>query len=241
MQTQDNSHMITHNFLLDALPESVKNQLAPHLFLEKLPLGKSIYESGSNLDHVLFPTTAIISLLYVLDNGDTAEVAVVGNEGVVGITLFLGGATMPNRAIVQSAGEALRLSGKILQTEFNRGGNLHNLLLKFTLSMMNQMAQTAICNRHHTIDQQLCRWLLLSLDRLPTNELVMTQELIADMLGVRREGVTQAAGKLQAAGLIRYHRGHITVLNRPGLEARVCECYDVVRSEFDRLINPKKY
>jgi CRP-like cAMP-binding protein len=233
--------MITHNFLLDALPESVKNQLAPHLFLEKLPLGKSIYESGSNLDHVLFPTTAIISLLYVLDNGDTAEVAVVGNEGVVGITLFLGGATMPNRAIVQSAGEALRLSGKILQTEFNRGGNLHNLLLKFTLSMMNQMAQTAICNRHHTIDQQLCRWLLLSLDRLPTNELVMTQELIADMLGVRREGVTQAAGKLQAAGLIRYHRGHITVLNRPGLEARVCECYDVVRSEFDRLINPKKY
>jgi CRP-like cAMP-binding protein len=233
--------MITHNFLLDALPESVKNQLAPHLFLEKLPLGKSIYESGSGLDHVLFPTTAIISLLYVLDNGDTAEVAVVGNEGVVGITLFLGGATMPNRAIVQSAGEALRLSGEILQTEFNRGGNLHNLLLKFTLSMMNQMAQTAICNRHHTIDQQLCRWLLLSLDRLPTNELVMTQELIADMLGVRREGVTQAAGKLQAAGLIRYHRGHITVLNRPGLEARVCECYDVVRSEFDRLINPKKY
>jgi CRP-like cAMP-binding protein len=241
MQTQENSHMITHNFLLDALHESVKNQLAPHLFLEKLPLGKSIYESGSSLDHVLFPTTAIISLLYVLDNGDTAEVAVVGNEGVVGITLFLGGATMPNRAIVQSAGEALRLSGKILQTEFNRGGNLHNLLLKFTLSMMNQMAQTAICNRHHTIDQQLCRWLLLSLDRLPTNELVMTQELIADMLGVRREGVTQAAGKLQAAGLIRYHRGHITVLNRPGLEARVCECYDVVRSEFDRLINPKKY
>jgi CRP-like cAMP-binding protein len=196
----------------------------------------AIYESGSQMDYVLFPTTAIISLLYVLENGASAEIAVVGNEGVVGIALFLGGATMPNRAIVQSAGDAYQLPGVLLQKEFNRGGELQHLLLKYTLAMLTQMAQTAVCNRHHTIDQQLCRWLLLSLDRLPSNELVMTQELIADMLGVRREGVTEAAGKLQGAGLIRYHRGRITVLDRSGLEARVCECYEVVRNEFHRLL-----
>ena len=224
------------NYLLEALPGDVKSRLAPHLIPLSVPLGMSICESGLQMDHVLFPTTAIISLLYVLENGSTAEVAVVGNEGIVGIAMFLGGATMPNRAIVQSAGEVYQMSGSLLQEEFNRGGELHHLLLKYTLAMVNQMAQTAVCNRHHTIDQQLCRWLLLSLDRLSTNELVMTQELIADMLGVRREGVTEAAGKLQAAGLIRYHRGRITALDRPGLEARVCECYEVVRNEFQRLL-----
>ena len=224
------------NHLLSALPEPDYVHLLPHLEPAALPLGKALYESGDRLSHVYFPTTAIVSLLYVLENGASAEIAVVGNEGTVGIALFMGGETMPNRAVVQSAGEAFRLKGQILKVEFNRGGALQHLLLRYTLAMLTQMAQTAVCNRHHSVDQQLCRWLLLSLDRLPSNELGMTQELIANMLGVRREGVTEAAGKLQSAGLIRYGRGRITVLDRPGLERRVCECYNVVRKEFSRLL-----
>jgi len=204
--------------------------------LVTLPLGRALYESGDKLRHVFFPTTAIVSLLYVMENGASAEIAVIGNEGIVGIALFMGGETMPNRAVVQSKGQAYRLPGELLKREFNRGGPLQHLLLRYTLAMLTQMAQTAVCNRHHTVDQQLCRWLLLSLDRLSTNELTMTQELIANMLGVRREGVTEAAGKLQAAGLIQYNRGRITVVDRRGLEARVCECYDVVRKEFKRLL-----
>ena len=201
-----------------------------------LPLGKALYESGDKLNHVYFPTTAIVSLLYVMENGASAEIAVVGNEGIVGIALFMGGETMPNRAVVQSAGKALRVRGQVLQQEFNRGGPLQHLLLRYTQALLTQMAQTAVCNRHHTVDQQLCRWLLLSLDRLQANELTMTQELIANMLGVRREGVTEAAGKLQSANLIHYSRGRITVIDRPGLEARVCECYGVVQREFKRLL-----
>jgi CRP-like cAMP-binding protein len=204
--------------------------------LVPMPLGEALYESGDRLNHVHFPTTAIVSLLYVMENGASAEIAVVGNDGIVGIALFMGGETMPNRAVVQSAGHAYRLKGALLKQEFNRGGALQHLLLRYTLAMLTQMAQTAVCNRHHSVDQQLCRWLLLSLDRLPANDLSMTQELIANMLGVRREGVTEAAGKLQIAGLIHYSRGRITVLDRPGLEARVCECYDVVRQEFSRLL-----
>jgi CRP-like cAMP-binding protein len=222
--------------LLSVLPEGESNRLFPHLELVTLPLGKALYESGDQLNHVYFPTTAIVSLLYELENGSSAEIAVVGHEGIVGIALFMGGDTMPNRAVVQSAGEAYRLKGVLLKAEFNRAGALQHLLLRYTLAMLTQMAQTAVCNRHHTVDQQLCRWLLLSLDRLPSNELSMTQELIANMLGVRREGVTEAAGKLQSAGLISYNRGHITVLNRAGLEKRVCECYEVVRKEFLRLL-----
>jgi CRP-like cAMP-binding protein len=201
-----------------------------------LPLGDALYESGDRLNHVYFPTTAIVSLLSVMENGASAEIAVVGNEGIVGIALFMGGETMPSRAVVQSMGEAYRLNGKVLKQEFNRAGALQHLLLRYTLAMLTQMAQTAVCNRHHSVDQQLCRWLLLSMDRLPANELRMTQELIANMLGVRREGVTEAAGKLQSAGLIHYSRGRITVLDRPGLEARVCECYNVVQQEFRRLL-----
>lgn len=224
------------NHLLSALPEDVSDRLFPHLEPISLPLGKTLYESGGRLDHVYFPTTAIVSLLYVMENGASAEIAVVGNEGVVGIALFLGGETMPNRAVVQSAGHGYRLKGQDLKLEFDRSGALQHLLLRYTLALLSQMAQTAVCNRHHSVDQQLCRWLLLSLDRLPSNELCMTQELIANMLGVRREGVTEAAGKLQSAGLIHYSRGRIEVLDRPGLEARVCECYEVVRKEFMRLL-----
>jgi CRP-like cAMP-binding protein len=222
--------------LLSVLPEGESNRLFPHLELVTLPLGKALYESGDQLNHVYFPTTAIVSLLYELENGSSAEIAVVGHEGIVGIALFMGGDTMPNRAVVQSAGQAYRLKGVLLKEEFNRAGALQHLLLRYTLAMLTQMAQTAVCNRHHSVDQQLCRWLLLSLDRLPSNELSMTQELIANMLGVRREGVTEAAGKLQSAGLISYNRGHITVLDRAGLEKRVCECYEVVRKEFLRLL-----
>ncbi|NEV65399.1 Crp/Fnr family transcriptional regulator, partial [Thiorhodococcus minor] len=212
-----------------------------HLELVRLPLGMALYESGEGLSHVYFPTDAIVSLLYVMEDGASAEIAVVGNEGIVGIALFMGGETVPNRAVVQSAGYAYRLKGQVLKREFarfggRRHGTLQPLLLRYTMALLTQMAQTAVCNRHHTIDQQLCRWLLLSLDRLPSNELQMTQELIANMLGVRREGVTEAARRLQRAGLIRYSRGHITVLDRPGLEARVCECYEVVRREFLRLL-----
>ncbi|MCF7991536.1 MAG: Crp/Fnr family transcriptional regulator [Thiohalocapsa sp.] len=224
------------NHLLDTLPEAEYEQLRPHLEPVPLPLGMALYESGQGLSHVYFPTTAIVSLLYVMENGASAEIAVVGNDGIVGIALFMGGETMPNRAVVQSAGHAYRLRGPVLQREFARHGTLHPLLLRYTMALLTQMAQTAVCNRHHSIDQQLCRWLLLSLDRLPSTELHMTQELIANMLGVRREGVTEAAGRLQSAGLIRYSRGHITVLDRPGLEARVCECYEVVRREFERLL-----
>jgi len=224
------------NHLLAVLPNSVYEQLFPHLELVPLPLGEALHESGGRLDHVYFPTTAIVSLLYVMENGASAEIAVIGNEGIVGLALFLGGESMPNRAVVQSAGHAYRLTGQLFKHEFNRPGALQRLLLRYTLALLTQMAQTAVCNRHHSVDQQLCRWLLLSLDRLPANALCMTQELIANMLGVRREGVTEAAGKLQSAGLIHYTRGHITVLDRPGLEARVCECYEVVRKEFRRLL-----
>jgi len=201
-----------------------------------LPLGLVLYESGRTISHVYFPTTAIVSLLYVLENGASAEIAVVGNEGVVGISLFMGGETTPSRAVVQSAGQGWRLKAQVIKDEFNRSGPVMHLLLRYTQALITQMAQTAVCNRHHSLDQQLCRWLLLSLDRLKGNDLVMTQELIANMLGVRREGVTEAALKLQSAGLIRYARGHITVLDRPGLEARTCECYAVVRREYQRLL-----
>ncbi len=229
------------NHLLAALPQSEGERLFPQLEWIPLSLGEALYESGDRLSHVYFPTTAIVSLLYVMENGASAEIAVVGNEGIVGIALFMGDETMPNRAVVQSAGHAYRLKGHLLKQEFTRIGGrrrgaLPPLLLRYTLALLTQMAQTAVCNRHHSVDQQLCRWLLLSLDRLPSNELSMTQELIANMLGVRREGVTEAAGKLQKAGLIHYNRGHITVLDRPGLEARVCECYQVVRKEFSRLL-----
>jgi CRP-like cAMP-binding protein len=224
------------NHLLAALPTADFERMSQHLESVPMPLGHVLYESGSELRHVYFPTTAIVSLLYVMEDGASAEIAVVGNEGVIGVALFMGGETMPNRAVVQSAGHAYRLPGQLLKQEFSRSGELQHLLLRYTQALLTQMAQTAVCNRHHSLDQQLCRWLLLSLDRLPANELVMTQELIANMLGVRREGVTEAAGNLNKAGLINYHRGHITVLDRPGLEARACECYAVVKKEFDRLL-----
>ncbi|MCC8403363.1 Crp/Fnr family transcriptional regulator [Paraburkholderia sp. MMS20-SJTN17] len=224
------------NHLLSVLPDIEWTRLSPHLVLVDMPLGHVVYESGDRLDHVYFPTTSIVSLLYVMEDGSSAEIAIVGNEGIIGIALFMGGETMPNRAIVQSAGEAYRLDARILKEEFHRAGPVQRLLLRYTQALITQMAQTAVCNRHHSIDQQLCRWLLLSIDRLPSNELKMTQELIANMLGVRRSGVTEAALKLQDAGLIRYSHGHIEVLDRPGLEKRVCECYNVVRREFDRLL-----
>jgi CRP-like cAMP-binding protein len=236
------AHSPLQNQLLAALPKAEFERLRPNLHRVALPLGMALYESGEGLSHVYFPTDAIVSLLYVMEDGASAEIAVVGHEGIVGIAVFMGGETVPNRAVVQSAGHAYRLAGPVLKREFARmeqhhRGSLQPLLLRYTMALLTQMAQTAVCNRHHTIDQQLCRWLLLSLDRLPANELCMTQELIANMLGVRREGVTEAAGQLQSAGLIRYSRGHITVLDRPGLEARVCECYEVVRREFQRLLS----
>ncbi len=224
------------NQLLAALPEASRSHWAPFLQRVDLPLGKVLSESGGTLTHVYFPTTAIVSLLYVMEDGSSAEIAVVGNEGIVGISLFMGGASTPSRAVVQSAGQGLRLNASLLMAEFDQGGPVLHLLLRYTQALITQMAQTAVCNRHHTLDQQLCRWLLLSLDRLQSDELVMTQELIANMLGVRREGVTEAAGRLQQAGLIRYARGHITVLDRHALEARCCECYAVVRKEYDRLL-----
>jgi CRP-like cAMP-binding protein len=224
------------NHLLAALPDPDFGRLEPHLKLVQMPLGTVLYESGILLNHVYFPTTSIVSLLYVMADGASAEIAVVGNEGVIGVSLFMGGETTPSRAVVQSAGSAYRLSGQLLKEEFTRAGAMQHLLLRYTQALITQMAQTAVCNRHHSLDQQLCRWLLLSLDRLTSNELVMTQELIANMLGVRREGVTEAAGRLQSAGLIEYRRGHITVINREGLEARTCECYAVVKKESDRLL-----
>lgn len=211
-------------------------RLLPHLALIELPLGHVVYESGDHLGHVYFPTTSIVSLLYVMEDGASAEIAIVGNEGIVGIALFMGGETTPSRAVVQSAGHGYRLSAKVLKQEFTRGGPIQHLLLRYTQALITQMAQTAVCNRHHTIEQQLCRWLLLSIDRLPSNELTMTQELISNMLGVRRSGVTEAALKLQNAGVIRYSHGHISVLDRPALEKHACECYAVVKREFDRLL-----
>ena len=229
-------HDPRQNHLLDALPAAERARLFPHLELVTLPLGDSVCEPGMPMRHVYFPTTAIVSLLYVMEDGASAEIAVVGNEGIVGISVFMGGETTTSRAVVQSEGHAYRLKGQLLKDAFFLAGPMQRLLLRYTQALLTQMAQTAVCNRHHSVDQQLCRWLLLSLDRLPSNELTMTQELIANMLGVRREGVTEAAGKLQHAGLIHYSRGHITVLDRPGLEARVCECYQVVKKEFDRLL-----
>jgi CRP-like cAMP-binding protein len=230
------AHSPRQNHLLAALPTPESERLYPHLELVPLQLGEVLYESGDQLQHVYFPVVSIVSLLYVMADGASAEIAVVGNEGIIGIAVFMGGETMPNRAVVQSAGHAYRLKGHILKEEFNRAGELQHLLLRYTQALITQMAQTAVCNRHHSLDQQLCRWLLLSLDRLQAPELAMTQELIANMLGVRREGVTEAAGKLQSAGLIHYSRGRITVIDRPRLEARACECYQVVKSEFDRLL-----
>ena len=224
------------NRLLAAIPDSEWTRWRPHLEPVTLPLGKVLYEPGARLSYVYFPTTAIVSLLYVMEDGASAEIAVVGHEGIVGISLFMGGDSTTNRAIVQSAGKGFRLKANLMLQEFNRAGPVLHLLLRYTQALITQMAQTAVCNRHHSLDQQLCRWLLLSLDRLETNELVMTQELIANMLGVRREGVTEAAGQLQKAGLTRYQRGQITVLNRDGLEARTCECYAVVKKEYDRLL-----
>ena len=225
------------NHLLDALPAAEFDRLSPHLELVAMPLGEALYESGGQLQHVYFPTTSIVSLLYVLANGASAEIAVVGNEGILGISLFMGGETTPSRAVVQSAGYGYRLKAQLLKQEFNRAGPVLHLLLRYTQALITQMAQTAVCNRHHSVEQQLCRWLLLSLDRLSSDSLSMTQELIANMLGVRREGVTEAAGNLQRAGLIRYSRGRIEVLDRPGLERAVCECYAVVKTEFDRLLS----
>ena len=224
------------NELLAALPASAWKRWQPHLEHADMPLGSVLYESGATLSHVYFPTTAIVSLLYVMENGASAEIAVVGNEGIVGISLFMGGESTPSRAVVQSSGEGFRLRAQLMKDEFDRGGPVLHLLLRYTQALITQMAQTAACNRHHSLDQQLCRWLLLSLDRLQNNELIMTQELIANMLGVRREGVTEGALKLQQDGLIRYSRGRITVLNRPGLEERTCECYAVVKNEYDRLL-----
>lgn len=227
------------NHLLAALPDVEAQRWLPQLERVDMPLGQVLYESGGTLSHVYFPTTAIVSLLYVMENGASAEIAVVGNEGIVGISLFMGGDSTSSRAVVQSAGLGYRLKAQIMKDDFNRAGPVLHLLLRYTQALITQMAQTAVCNRHHSLDQQLCRWLLLSLDRLQGNELVMTQELIANMLGVRREGVTEGALKLQQAGLIRYARGHISVLDRDGLEKRSCECYAVVKKEYDRLL-PRK-
>jgi CRP-like cAMP-binding protein len=224
------------NHLLAALPEADYARLLPDLELTPMPLEWALYESGSRMNYLYFPTTSIVSLLYVMESGASAEIAVSGNEGLVGISLFMGGESTPSRAVVQSAGNGYRLKASVVKKEFALGGNLQHLALRYTQALITQMAQTAVCNRHHALDQQLCRWLLLSLDRLQGNELLMTQELIANMLGVRREGVTEAARKLQADGLIHYSRGHIKVLDRARLEKRVCECYAVVRKEFDRLL-----
>ena len=237
MASSDSPHQ---NHLLDALPKDDYLRLAEGAEMVSLNLGDVLYEPGVKMRYVYFPTTAIISLLYVMEDGASAEIAVVGNEGMLGISLFMGGDTTPSRAVVQNSGHGYRIKADFLKVEFERFGETMHLLLRYTQALITQMAQTAVCNRHHTIDQQLCRWLLLSLDRLPSNELTMTQELIANMLGVRREGVTEAAGKLQKAGLIDYRRGHIKVLDRPGVEARCCECYQVVKSETDRLLSYRR-
>lgn len=229
-------HSPKQNHLLAALPAAEYDRLAPHLALATMPLGQVLHESGSQVSHVYFPTTSIVSLLYVMEDGSTSETAVVGNEGMIGVALFMGGDTTPSQALVQSAGYAYRMKKQLLKEAFDRSTPLRHILLRYTQALLTQMAQTAVCNRHHSLDQQLCRRLLLNLDRLPSNDLAMTQELMANMLGVRREGVTEAAGKLRSAGLINYNRGRITVLNRPKLEDRSCECYAVVKKEFDRLL-----
>jgi len=229
-------HSPLQNHLLAALPSADFELFAQHLELVPMALGQMLYEPGTQLRNAFFPTTSIVSLHYVTETGASAETAGVGNEGVVGISLFMGGDTTPSSAVVQTAGQAYRLDRHILQSEFNRAGALQRLLLRYTQALMTQMAQTAVCNRHHSVEQQLCRWLLLTMDRVPARELVMTQELVASMLGVRRESVTEAAGNLQAAGYIRYRRGHIAVLEREGLEGRVCECYGVVKKELERLL-----
>jgi CRP-like cAMP-binding protein len=223
------------NELLAALPALDFDRIRPQLEFVPMKLGEAVYESGAKLRHVYFPATSIVSLLYITREGDSAEIAVVGNDGVLGISLFMGGESTPNRAVVQSAGHGYRLKAQVLKDEFGRFGAFAHVLLRYTQALITQMAQTAVCNRHHSVDQQLCRWLLLSLDRLPSTELVMTQQLIANMLGVRRVGVTEAAGRLQEAGLIRYRRGTITVVDRAGLESRCCECYRVVKDETNRL------
>ncbi|APX95003.1 Crp/Fnr family transcriptional regulator [Halomonas sp. 1513] len=231
------SRDIQQNMLLNLLPTEELGRLLPDLEKVELTIGQSVCESGEKITHAYFPLDSIVSLLYVTENGSSTEIAVVGHEGIIGVPLFMGGNTSPNRAVVQSAGHAYRLKAHLLKDEFNRAGPLQRLLLRFTQALLTQMAQTAVCNRHHCLDQQLCRWLLLSIDRLPDAKLNMTQELISNMLGVRREGVTESAGKLQKSGLISYNRGLITVLDRAGLEERVCECYAVVKEEYDRLLN----
>lgn len=228
--------MSDRNHLIAALPEEVKRRLVPNLELVKLPLGKVLYESGATLHHVYFPIDCIISLLYVMENGASAEISVIGNEGILGAAVFLGGGSTCSRSVVQSAGYSYRIEAKSFKAEFSRHSEMLLLLMRYTQALLTQVAQTAVCNRHHCIDQQLCRWILLSLDRLPTNNLIMTQELIANMLGVRRESVTEAAGKLQSLGVISYHRGHIKVLDRPSMEKLSCECYAVVKKETDRLL-----
>ena len=227
----------SQNFLLAALPTADFERLAPDLEPVDMPLGQMLYEPGTQLRHAYFPTTSIVSLHYVTESGASAETAGVGNEGVVGVSLFMGGDTTPSSAVVQTAGHAYRLERRLLLQEFNQAGALQRLLLRYTQALMTQMAQSAVCNRHHTVEQQLCRWLLLTMDRIPARELVMTQELVASMLGVRRESVTEAAGHLQNAGYIRYRRGHIGVLDRAGLERQACECYGVVKKELNRLLS----
>jgi len=234
-------HSPNQNHLLAALPAAEFGPLAAHLELVPMPLGEILYEPGAQMEYAYFPTTSIVSLHYVMESGASAETAGVGNEGVVGISLFMGGDTTPSSAVVQTAGHAYRLEGRLLKQEFNRAGLMQHLMLRYTQALITQMTQTAACNRHHSVEQQLCRWLLLTLDRMPTNELIMTQELVASMLGVRREGITEAAGKLQHAGFIRYRRGHIAVLERSGLEARACECYAVVKKELSRLLSDVRY
>jgi len=229
---------LQQNYLLAALPAAELTRISEGIALTPMPLGHVLYESGDEMRHVYFPTNCIVSLLYVMEDGSSAEIAIVGNEGIVGISLFMGGETTPSRAIVQSAGQAFRVASKLLKDEFRRAGPVQHVLLRYTQALITQMAQTAVCNRHHSVEQQLCRWLLMSLDRLNSNQLSMTQELIANMLGVRREGVTESAGKLQKLGLIEYSRGHIVVLDRPALETHACECYAVVKKEFERLLPP---
>jgi len=234
-------HSPSQNYLLAALPAAEFERLSPHLEPILLPLGEMLYEPGDQLQYAYFPTTAIVSLHYVMESGASAETAGVGNEGVVGIALFMGGDTTPSSAVVRTAGHGYRLAGNLLKQEFNRAGLMQRLLLRYTQALMTQMNQTAACNRHHTVEQQLCRWLLLTLDRVSSRELIMTQELVANMLGVRREGITEAAGKLQRAGFIRYRRGHIAVLDRSGLETRACECYAVVKNELNRLMSDVRH
>jgi CRP-like cAMP-binding protein len=234
-------HSPNQNHLLAALPTAEFERLAGHFELVPMPLGEVLYEPGGQMRHAYFPTTAIVSLHYVMESGASAETAGVGNEGVVGISLFMGGDTTPSSAVVQTAGHGYRLESRVLKDEFNRGGLVQHLLLRYTQALITQVTQTAVCNRHHSVEQQLCRWLLLTLDRVSSRELVMTQELVASMLGVRREGITDAAGKLRDAGFISYRRGHISVLERSGLEARACECYAVVRKELSRLLSDVQY